>query len=303
MHFSTRAAPTTSRWDIRPLTITLGTKAATLTSAIRVSPARTTPSASAHRAIQTQTFIAGKVGIGITNNLAASLHVFSTNQFQLEVEGAGFTAPAIRLAEEGEEEIGEPSVCDMIGVPGGGMDWYVNYPTGPELMTLYLELPDTAYLNLYGNFNTTGYIIAGGTITADGTITGDGDINAGGNIGAGGTVTATSFNTRSDRNAKENFAPVNPQAVLAKVAALPVTQWNYKTESGGSTSARWRRIFRRRSLDGADDKHISVVDEGGVALAAIQGLNQKLNEKDAEIQDLKQRLEALEKIVLNQKPN
>ena len=36
---------------------------------------------------------------------------------------------------------------------------------------------------------------------------------------------------------------------------------------------------------GADDKHISAVDEGGVALAAIQGLNQKLNEKDAETRE------------------
>ena len=34
--------------------------------------------------------------------------------------------------------------------------------------------------------------------------------------------------------------------------------------------------------------------EGGVALAAIQGLNQTLNDKDAEIQELKIRLEKLE---------
>ncbi len=32
-------------------------------------------------------------------------------------------------------------------------------------------------------------------------------------------------------------------------------------------------------LNGGDDKHISVIDEGGVALAAIQGLNQKLEQK------------------------
>jgi hypothetical protein len=50
-------------------------------------------------------------------------------------------------------------------------------------------------------------------------------------------------------------------------------------------------------LDGADDKHISVVDEGGVALAAIQGLNEKLNEKDAEIQTLKQSVDDLKKMV------
>jgi len=43
------------------------------------------------------------------------------------------------------------------------------------------------------------------------------------------------------------------------------------------------------------------VDEGGVALAAIQGLNQKLEEqakaKDAEIQNLKARLDKLEQLL------
>ena len=47
----------------------------------------------------------------------------------------------------------------------------------------------------------------------------------------------------------------------------------------------------------ADDKHISVVDEGGVALAAIQGLNQKLqeelNHQDAENAKLKQQNDLL----------
>jgi hypothetical protein len=48
---------------------------------------------------------------------------------------------------------------------------------------------------------------------------------------------------------------------------------------------------------GMDDKHISLVDEEGVALAAIQGLNRKLNEKDAEIQDLKQSIAELKQMV------
>jgi uncharacterized coiled-coil protein SlyX len=38
---------------------------------------------------------------------------------------------------------------------------------------------------------------------------------------------------------------------------------------------------------GRDDKGISTLEFDGVELAAIQGLNQKLNEKDAEIQTLK----------------
>jgi t-SNARE complex subunit (syntaxin) len=54
-------------------------------------------------------------------------------------------------------------------------------------------------------------------------------------------------------------------------------------------------------LDGADDKHISVVDESGVALAAIQGLNQKLETeakaKDAEIQAQAAKIEDLQQSV------
>src|SRR5262249_15861620 len=47
-----------------------------------------------------------------------------------------------------------------------------------------------------------------------------------------GNVTATSFNPTSDRNAKEHFAPVNPLDVLDKVAALPITRWNFKNDAG-----------------------------------------------------------------------
>jgi len=37
---------------------------------------------------------------------------------------------------------------------------------------------------------------------------------------------------------------------------------------------------------GTDDKHIAPIDEGGVALTAIQGLNQKLEEKNKELKNL-----------------
>jgi hypothetical protein len=52
---------------------------------------------------------------------------------------------------------------------------------------------------------------------------------------------------------------------------------------------------------------IATVDADGVALAAIQGLNQKLTKelkrRDAENAELKQRLEALETIVLHHTSN
>lgn len=126
-----------------------------------------------------------------------------------------------------------------------------------------------------------------------------------GNAIVTGTVTAHGVLLTSDRNAKENFTALNPQTMLAKVAALPVTEWNYKTDDQtqkhiGPMAQDFQAAFQLS----ADDKHISVVDEGGVALAAIQGLNQKLEEqraaskiKDAEIESLKQSVAELKQLV------
>ncbi len=108
-----------------------------------------------------------------------------------------------------------------------------------------------------------------------------------------GTVTATMFNPSSDRNIKENFAPVSPREVLDKVTALPITRWNFKDAAGIPHLGPMAQDFYAAFGLGMDDKHIATVDEEGVALAAIQGLNQKLNEKDAEIQNLKQQNDSL----------
>jgi hypothetical protein len=125
-----------------------------------------------------------------------------------------------------------------------------------------------------------------------------------GNLNVRGTVTANSLVLTSDRNMKSNFMPVNTQEVLAKVSALPITVWNYQSEAGVPHLGPMAQDFYAAFGMGADDKHIAVVDEGGVALAAIQGLNQKVEEKETRIQeqageiaDLKARLEKLEQLV------
>ena len=55
------------------------------------------------------------------------------------------------------------------------------------------------------------------------------------------------------------------------------------------TANCWLRIPQGACSPGADDKHIATVDADGVALAAIQKLNQKL---EAETQSLRSVLEA-----------
>ncbi len=48
---------------------------------------------------------------------------------------------------------------------------------------------------------------------------------------------------------------------------------------------------------GPDDKHIGTMDDDGVALAAIQGLNERLQEKEAPIAELERHLSQLERLV------
>jgi hypothetical protein len=113
---------------------------------------------------------------------------------------------------------------------------------------------------------------------------------------AGLTVNGT-FVSTSDRNAKEDFARINPQEVLDKVAALPITKWIYKTDTGTRHIGPMAQDFYAAFAVGPDDKHITTVDEGGVALAAIQGLNQRLEETRAENTALKQSVEDLKNLV------
>jgi hypothetical protein len=116
-----------------------------------------------------------------------------------------------------------------------------------------------------------------------------------------GTVYAGTVALTSDRNVKDAFDTINPQAVLARVSALPITEWQYKTDTEGSRhiGPMAQDFHAAFGLNGGDDRHISVVDEGGVALAAIQGLNQKVEAGDrrlaAENTELKRQNDLLEK--------
>jgi hypothetical protein len=103
-----------------------------------------------------------------------------------------------------------------------------------------------------------------------------------------------SWSMLSDRNIKANFQTVDAQAVLAEVAAIPMTTWNYKTQAKsirhiGPMAQDFHAFFGV----GENATTISTVDEGGVALAAIQGLNQKMEDREARIQEQGAEIEKL----------
>ena len=125
-------------------------------------------------------------------------------------------------------------------------------------------------------------------------------ITNGGGAGFTQPVYVKGIQLTSDRNAKTNFSSVNSLDILEKVVNLPISRWNYKTDSSklahlGPMAQDFEAAFK---LNGKDNKHISVVDEGGVALAAIQGLNKKLELQNAKLRaslaSLEVRLSTLE---------
>jgi len=98
----------------------------------------------------------------------------------------------------------------------------------------------------------------------------------------------------SDRNIKSNFAAVDPQAILDRVAQLPIESWNYNFQGEGIRHiGPMAQDFYQTFNVGEDDRHINMVDANGVVLAAIQALYGKVQEKERQIEALARELEAL----------
>jgi hypothetical protein len=129
--------------------------------------------------------------------------------------------------------------------------------------------------------------------------------NSGASAGAQLTSGSGSWASLSDRNSKENFETVDGRDVLERVAALPVSTWNYKSQDKdirhmGPTAQDFHAAFGL----GDSQRLITSVDADGVCLASVQGLYQMSREQKGviaaqqeQIQALTKRLERLERLV------
>jgi hypothetical protein len=110
-----------------------------------------------------------------------------------------------------------------------------------------------------------------------------------------GPVNATAFNVSSDKHVKENFVQINPQSVLERLSAIPISTWNYKENDGGNMHmGPMAQDFYAAFGLGTDNKHISTVDADGVAFASIQALYQQNQSLQTEVDALHAKVMSME---------
>jgi hypothetical protein len=148
---------------------------------------------------------------------------------------------------------------------------------------------------VYGENLGSGYGVAGRATFTGTAIYGDNPAGWAGYFNGNVRVTGVLNNT-SDRNAKRDFKPVDTLAVLDKLASLQIQTWTFTNDATGSRHlGPVAQEFKAAFGLGADDTSIATVDADGVALAAIQALNQKVEQQRSELRAKDERLAALER--------
>jgi hypothetical protein len=100
-----------------------------------------------------------------------------------------------------------------------------------------------------------------------------------------GVEIGVAFSAVSDASMKTDLVAVDPEDALERVAELPVSTWSFTHDPSGSTHlGPTAQDFHHAFELGADDRHIAPLDAAGVALAAIQGLNSRLEATDDALQ-------------------
>ena len=147
-------------------------------------------------------------------------------------------------------------------------------------------------ITISANTLTTKAISATGTIHATGKISSDDDV-------CSSTGCINDF--FSSRALKDVISDIDAQSILDKINDLYISRWSYKNQDNsithiGPMSEDFHAAF---GLNGNVTDRIAKVDASGVALAAIQALNNKLDKKDKEIATLKTEIANIKAMLKN----
>jgi len=226
----------------------------------------------------------GHVGIGADPDV---------DFFVVNVDGAG--DPDLILTEDGNLGINsDPGANKLQIVDSSPVIFNMQYTMNPS-STFNTTVNNAGY-----NLNRVGGAVAFQITNSDTVKLGSGLLVE---IDTSGNVTATSHQNSSDVNLKEDFEVIDPRKILDKVIDMPVSSWRFKdsVDPGGRRHiGPMAQDFHAAFGLGDDDKVISTTDISGVAMAAIQGLNQKIQTKDAELDAMKTKLAAQEEQLRSQ---
>ena len=99
---------------------------------------------------------------------------------------------------------------------------------------------------------------------------------------------------------KENFEPISSTEILEKLVSMPITKWTFKQSDDsvkyvGPMAQDFHAAF---GLGGSNDRVIHATNAQGITMAALQGLNTKVEDKtktlEARLNELEVRVVILE---------
>lgn len=243
------------------------------------------------------TAFAGSTMIGGNDDFAASIRDSATRQFI--VANSGGVGINTSLSGDGFPLRDELTIAASPALPGSNADLSFETRTTSGYAGFHFEAEPGGYFVLHGLYNTGGALDYDNLLTVNyshgflGYFAFNGNTYSGpitvGNPGDGrgnGAYVSTGgvWTNASSKSFKEDFGNVDVSAVLDKLVALPIQTWFYKSaHAEGPHMGPFAEDFAQHFGLGNDEKHISTVDESGVALAAIQGLNRKVENENAEL--------------------
>jgi hypothetical protein len=215
--------------------------------------------------------------------LEDSLYTTAENQFLIRAAGGvgiGTNAPAAMLDVTGESTPSLPNLYLQQTSPGG----YTRLRMRNTYSTDYWDIAAGPSATDRLNFFTRDHNVV--TFWPHGIDFGGGNLittSVGAVLTQGGA-----WQNNSARASKTDFERVDHREVLETLAVLPVTRWRYKVEPEsvrhiGPVAEDFYEAFGL----GTDEASIGTVDADGVALAAIQGLYELVQEQQVEIEALR----------------
>ncbi len=181
---------------------------------------------------------------------------------------------------------GLPTPRNMFELQNNGAPRFV-------LTDSFLSRSFTFAMNPQGNFTMTRAGVAGAEIV----IKNNGVIEMGPGTSTILRVTnagvfATNYGQLSDREAKTDIEELSNKEILSKIKGVPVSSWRFKGEQNSSLHiGPMAQDFREAFGTGTSDRVINVGDLAGVALAGVRSLTEELEVSDAEVKELRNRLE------------